>query len=65
MKIRGIQIPFMEVDESRVVRLFNILFEVPKENVKAVLAKHEVMISHQLEMDRESGIFTGIRLVRM
>ena len=65
LKIRGIQIPFLEADESRVVRLFNIPFEVPEGNVKAVLSLYGTVISHQLEVDRESGIYTGTRLLRM
>ena len=65
LKIRGIQIPFLEADESCVVRLFNIPFEVPEGNVKAVLSLYGTVISHQLEVDRESGIYTGTRLLRM
>lgn len=63
--LNGIIIPVQPADNTKLVRVVRLPFEVPDANLLAVLERYGTVVSSTLEFDKTDDLPTGTRLVRM
>ena len=63
--MNGSRVPILPVDDSKLVRVSRLPFEVPEKDLRASLEGYGTILSYQLELDKEDGLPTGTRLLRV
>ena len=61
----GSRIPVLPVDDSKLVRVSRLPFEVPEKDLRASLEAYGSIVSYKLELDKDDGLPTGTRLLRV
>ena len=63
--MNGSRVPILPVDDSKLVRVSRLPFEVPEKDLRASLEGYGTILSYQLELDKVDGLPTGTRLLRV
>ena len=61
----GSHVPILPVDDSKLVRVSRLPFEVPEKDLRASLEGYGTISSYKLELDKDDGVPTGTRLLRV
>ena len=61
----GSHVPVLPVDDSKLVRVSRLPFEVPEKDLRASLEGYGSIVSYKLELDKDDGLPTGTRLLRV